>query len=69
MSSVGYGGIIATTPGGRFNSLLIALIGAFLLSLLVALTTEWFIMEERQTRAINKMSKDRFAVESVRTAF
>ena len=52
MSSVGYGGIIASTPLGRFMSLAIALTGAFLLSLLVALTTEWFIMEESQTNAI-----------------
>ena len=47
MSSVGYGGIISTTPIGRAITLLTAIVGAFLLSLLIAIITEWFVMEEQ----------------------
>ena len=66
MSSVGYGGIIATTPLGRGTTILIAIVGAFLLSLLVAIITDWFIMEEKQTDAIEKMEKDSCAVDFVK---
>lgn len=69
MTSVGYGGIIATTPIGRFVTIIITIVGAFLLSLLVAIITDWFIMEERMQGALLRMNKDRFAAESVRTAF
>ena len=47
MTSVGYGGIIASTQLGRFATLVSTVVGAFLLSLLVAIITEWFAMEER----------------------
>lgn len=46
MTSVGYGGIIATTPLGRFVTIIITIVGAFLLSLLVAIITDWFIIGE-----------------------
>jgi len=69
MTSVGYGGIIACTPLGRGVTLLTTIVGAFLLSLLVAIITEWFIMHEKQVDAIHTMTKDRCAVEAVRTAF
>ena len=46
MSSVGYGGIIASTPIGRGLTIFTSIIGAFLLSLLVAIITDWFVMSE-----------------------
>ena len=55
MSSVGYGGVIASTPVGRGITLFTTLVGAFLLSLLVAIITDWFIMSERKAEAIGKM--------------
>ena len=69
MTSVGYGGIIASTPIGRGISVISIVVGAFLLSLLVAIITDWFVMEEKMIDAIGKMQKDVFAVESVRAAF
>ena len=69
MSSVGYGGIIASTPIGRGVTVISIIVGAFLLSLLVAIITDWFVMEEHMSDAIGKMQKDMFAVESVRKAF
>jgi hypothetical protein len=58
MSSVGYGNLIATTWYGRFSTMIIIIIGAFLLSLLVAIITDWFILEDRKVDAINKMESD-----------
>ena len=55
MTSVGYGGIVASTPLGRAVTIISTIVGAFLLSLLVAIITDWFIMEERQTDAIFTM--------------
>ena len=69
MTSVGYGGIISTTPVGRFFTIISTIVGAFLLSLLVAIITDWFIIEERQSEALVKMDKDRCAVDTVRAAF
>lgn len=69
MSSVGYGGVIASTPVGRGITIVTAIIGAFLLSLLVAIITDWFVMDETKAEAISTMQKDRFAVAAVRTAF
>lgn len=69
MSTVGYGGIIASTPIGRGITVIAIVIGAFLLSLLVAIITDWFVMEEKQSEAIDKMQIDVLAGESVRRAF
>ena len=69
MTSVGYGGIIASTPIGRFFAIVSALVGAFLLSLLVAIITDWFIMVENQQSAIHRMSKDSAAGNTVKSAF
>lgn len=47
MSSVGYGGYTASTPMGRGMTILTALIGAFLLAILVAIITDLFLMTDR----------------------
>ena len=52
MTSVGYGGIIASTPIGRAFTIIAVLMGAFLTSLLVAIITDWFIMEAKVEKAI-----------------
>ena len=69
MSSVGYGGIIATTPVGRGITIVTSIVGAFLLSLLVAIITDWFMMSERKAQAIGKMQTDRLAATAVRAGF
>ena len=48
MSSVGYGSIIASTPIGRTLGVFAALVGAFLLSLLVAIISDWFQLEDHK---------------------
>ena len=47
MTTVGYGNIIATTPRGRQLALCSIIVGQFLLSLLVAIITEWFLLSEK----------------------
>ena len=69
MTTVGYGGVIATTPRGRQLALCSVAIGAFLLSVLVAIITEWFILSENQDKAIAKITTNRKAGVALRTAF
>jgi len=61
MTTVGYGNIYATTPIGRGFAIVAVIVGAFLLSLMVAIITSWFNMDEKRTVAINKMERDRFS--------
>ena len=69
MTTVGYGGVIATTPRGRQLALISVAVGAFLLSVLVAIITEWFILSEKQDNAITKIRTDKKAVRAVKAAF
>ena len=69
MTSVGYGGIIASTLVGRAFTLFATLVGAFLLSLAIAIVIEWFVLEENKLSAINQMVTDKKAAVAVRTAF
>ena len=47
MTSVGYGDIVAVTPVGRIVTLLSTVLGAMYLAMMVALVTEWLILEEK----------------------
>lgn len=69
MTSVGYGGVIASTQVGRALTLSGAIAGAFLLSLAIAIVIQWFVLEERKVNAINQMILDKKAAVTVRTAF
>jgi len=53
MSSVGYGDIIVCTYIGRFIVMVIVVVGAFLLSLMVTLTTSWLNMDEHTFKAVD----------------
>ena len=69
MTSVGYGGVITSTYVGRGLALSAAIVGAFLLSLAIAIVIQWFVLEERKVNAINRMILDKKAAVAVRTAF
>lgn len=69
MSSVGYGNLIATTFFGRLTTLVIIIIGAFLLSLLVAIITDIFTLDENKADALDKIRSDQLAVNLVVKAF
>ena len=55
MTSVGYGNIIATTPVGRFVTILAAIVGAFYLAIMVALVTDWLTLEPKQALCMHKI--------------
>ena len=69
MTSVGYGGVITSTLIGRSFALASAIVGAFLLSLAIAIVIEWFVLEETKVNAMNQMIIDKKATVAVRTAF
>ena len=47
MSSVGYGDVVAVTPVGRMVTLISTILGAAYLSMMVALVTEWLLLQEK----------------------
>ena len=55
MTSVGYGDIVAVTPVGRLVTLLATILGAMYLAMMVALVTEWLILEEKQALGMHKV--------------
>ena len=55
MTSVGYGGVITSTLIGRAFALFATIVGAFLLSLAIAIVIEWFVLEDTKKEAINRM--------------
>ena len=69
MTSVGYGGEVTSTVIGRLLALIGTIVGAFLLSLAIAIVIQWFVLEERKVSAINQMILDKKAAVAVRTAF
>ena len=68
MTSVGYGNIIATTPVGRFVTLIAAIIGAFYLAIMVALVTEWLTLEPKQALCMHKIKDQQACGKSVLAA-
>ena len=55
MTSVGYGDIVAVTPVGRVVTLIATILGALYLAMMVALITEWLILEEKQALGMHKV--------------
>ena len=55
MTSVGYGDIYAVTPVGRIVTLIATILGAMYLSMMVALITEWLVLEEKQALGMHKV--------------
>lgn len=68
MSSVGYGDIIACSSIGRLIVTVIVVVGAFLLSLMVTLTTSWLNMDEQSIEAVDSIKRDRLAISVIRHA-
>ena len=55
MTSVGYGDIVAVTPVGRVITLMATILGAMYLALMVALVTEWLVLEDKQALCMHKV--------------
>jgi len=56
MTTVGYGDVFAVSPFGRTISIINALWGAFVISMLVSSIGQVFDLNERQKRAIAQIT-------------
>ena len=69
MTTVGYGDVYAVSPFGRVISIINALWGAFIISLLVASIGKIFELSENQKKAIAEITNSKKAAKSLRASF
>ena len=69
MTTVGYGDVYAVSPFGRVISIINALWGAFIISMLVASIGKIFELSENQKRAVADISNFKQAAKSVKASF
>ena len=69
MTTVGYGDVYAVSPFGRVISIINALWGAFIISLLVASIGKIFELSENQKKAIAEITNSKKAAQSLRASF
>ena len=55
MTTVGYGDVYAVTTFGRMTTIIIALSGTIMISLLVATMAEQFNLRNEETRVLNEI--------------
>jgi voltage-gated potassium channel Kch len=55
MTTVGYGDVYAVTTFGRMTTIIIALSGTIMISLLVATMAEQFNLRDEETRVLNEI--------------
>ena len=68
MTTVGYGDVFAVSPMGRIVSIINALWGAFIISLLVASIGTIFELSEGQKYAVSEITNTKEAANSLRAA-
>jgi Ion channel len=59
MTTVGYGDVVAVSPFGRFISIINALWGAFIISLMVASINNIFDLNEHQRKAVAEITNSK----------
>ena len=69
MTTVGYGDVFAVSNFGRFISILNALWGAFIISLLVSSIGIIFELNDNQKRAISQITNSKHASKSIKAYF
>jgi hypothetical protein len=69
MTTVGYGDVYAVSPFGRIISIVNALWGAFVISLLVASIGKIFELSERQKQAIAEITNSKSSAATVKASF
>lgn len=67
MTTVGYGDVTAISPFGRVVSIINALWGAFIISLLVASINNIFDLNENQRKAVKDITNAKQAAASIRS--
>ena len=68
MSSVGYGGMFPSTTWGRAIIITCALVGAFILSILVAILFDWIELEDNKKEALITVTKRMKAIKVIKFA-
>ena len=68
MTTVGYGDVAAVSPFGRMISIINALWGAFIISLLVASIDKIFKLSEKQKEALAEITNSKAAAASIRSS-
>lgn len=68
MTTVGYGDVTAVSPFGRAISIINALWGAFIISLLVASIDRIFSLSDAQKHAVAEITNSKAAAASIRTS-
>jgi hypothetical protein len=68
MTTVGYGDVAAVSPFGRIISIINALWGAFIISLLVASINRIFDLSDSQKHAIAEITNSKAAAASIRSS-
>lgn len=69
MTTVGYGDVYAVSPFGRIISIINALWGAFIISLLVASIGKIFELSDNQKKAIVEITNSKKAAQTLRSSF
>ena len=69
MTTVGYGDIFAISPFGRIISIINALWGAFIISMLVASIGKIFELSDNQKKAITEITNSKKAAKSLKASF
>ena len=68
MTTVGYGDIYPQTVGGQVTGIIIALWGAFVISLLILVTADVFAFNPKEKQAVLYIKRSRSAAKSIRHA-
>jgi len=68
MTTVGYGDIYPQTAGGQVTGIIIALWGAFVISLLIMVTADVFAFNPKEKQAVLYIKRSRSAAKSIRHA-
>lgn len=69
MTTVGYGDVYAVSPFGRLISIINALWGTFVISLLVGVIQRIFELSENQKKAIAEITNHKKAAVSLKSSF
>jgi len=65
MTTVGYGDIYPQTAGGQVTGIIIALWGAFVISLLIMVTADVFEFSPKEQQAVFYIKQSRSAAKSI----
>lgn len=68
MTTVGYGDISPQTAGGQVTGIIIALWGAFVISLLIMVTADVFEFSPKEQQAVFYIKQSRSAAKSIQHA-